>query len=229
MRVSHFAAFLSVSLASFSFSEEEIVTLESVPGELQEIRDDEPIAAGFSEKNAALYLDRAALTWQKKKKCATCHTNMAYLFARPALRGFQEDSGEVRAFYESYPKDRWVKKPPTTKNGFWAIVVGAGLTFNDLQTTGELSQVARDTLDAMWKAQRDDGGWRWPDCDYAPLEIDDHYGATLAAVIVGIAPDNYAETEAAKEGLKNLRRYFQNDPPEIASSSSDVGMGVSAG
>ncbi|NNE91648.1 MAG: terpene cyclase/mutase family protein [Verrucomicrobiales bacterium] len=195
-------------------SQEKIVTLDSVPGELVEIRSDEPIAKEFSPENAARYIDRAALNWQKKKNCATCHTNMAYLFARPALSHVLPDSGEVRTFYESYPGERWVKRPPSDKNGFWAIVVGAGLTFNDLQTTGKLSDVARDTLDRMWTVQREDGGWKWPDCDYAPLEIDDHYGATLTAVIVGIAPDNYAETEAAKTGLEKLRTFFKNDPPK---------------
>lgn len=199
---------------SASLNAGETVTFESVPEELEDISPLEEIAAEFSAGNAARYIDRAALTWQKKKKCATCHTNMGYLFARPALASVLPDSGEVRAFYEDYRKVRWAKKPPTEKQGFWPIVVGAGLTFNDLQTTGKLSDVAREVLDMMWGAQREDGGWRWPNCDYAPLEIDDHYGATLAALIVGIAPDGYAETEAAKAGLDRLRVYFKNDPPK---------------
>lgn len=190
-----------------------IVTLASVPGELEPIQPDEPMAKDFSVEKAAHYLDRSALTWQKKKKCATCHTNMAYLFARPAL-GETPDSGEVRRFYEDYPGVRWDRKPPTEQQGFWTIVVGAGLTFNDLQTTGKLSDVSRSVLDLMWTVQRADGGWRWPDCDYAPLEIDDHYGVTLAAVIVGLAPDDYAKTGAAVEGLNQLRSYLQNNPPK---------------
>lgn len=201
-------------MALASASAGDIVTFDSVPGELEEISADEKMADEFSAENAARYIDRAALIWQKKKKCATCHTNMGYLFARPALAGALEDSGEVRAFYEDYRKVRWAKKPPTENQGFWPIVVGAGLTFNDLQTTGKLSPVAREVLDMMWGAQREDGGWRWPDCDYAPLEIDDHYGATMAALIVGIAPDGYAETEKARAGLDKLREYFKNDPPK---------------
>ncbi len=193
---------------------DDIVTFDSVPEELEEITPDEPMAAEFSAENAARYIDRAAMTWQKQKKCATCHTNMGYLFARPALASVLADSGEVRAFYEDYRKVRWAKNPPNEKQGFWPIVVGAGLTFNDLQTTGKLSDVAREVLDMMWDAQREDGGWRWPDCDYAPMEIDDHYGATVAALIVGLAPDGYAETEKAKAGLDKLRGYFKNDPPK---------------
>jgi len=68
MSVSQVAVFLFLSLASISFSQEEIVTFESVPEELQAIREDEAISAEFSEKNAASYLDRAALTCPKAVK-----------------------------------------------------------------------------------------------------------------------------------------------------------------
>ena len=207
------ACFLLFASAALLFAED-IVTFESVPDELEKITADEPLAAEFSAERAASYLDRAALTWQKKKKCAACHTNMAWLFARPALTSALKDSGEVRSFFEDYPKERWKKRKPTEKQGFWPVVVGAGLTFHDIQTTGRLSDVARETLDLMWTVQREDGGWRWPHDDYAPLEIDDHYGVTLAALTVGVAPDGYAETEAAKVGLENLRRYLRNDPPK---------------
>ena len=80
--------------------------------------------------------------------------------ARPALSTIQPDSGEVRSFYEDYRKVRWQKKGPTEAQGFWPIVVGTGLTFNDVQTTGKLSDVAREVLDIMWTVQREDGGWK---------------------------------------------------------------------
>lgn len=190
------------------------VTLDDVPKGLPEISPDEPIAPRFSAEKAAEYLDRAALNWQKTKNCATCHTNMFYMAARPALSQVLPESGQVRSFYEEYPRVRWKKQNLGEKQGFWPIVVGFGLTFNDLQTTGKLSPVARETLDLMWTLQRADGGWRWPDCNYAPMEIDDHYGATIAALAVGIAPDNYKESPQAKAGLEKLRKYFQNNPPK---------------
>ena len=204
-------ALLALALPTFG---QDVITLANVPDELEKITPDEPIAAKFSAENAARYLDRAALTWQKTKKCATCHTNMPYLMARPALGKAAEDSGEVRAFFETYVTERWAKRMPNQNQGFWPIVVATGLVFNDLQTTGKLSDHARRTLDIMWTVQREDGGWRWPDCDYAPMEIDDHYGVTLAALTVGVAPDGYAETEAAKTGLTNVLRFFENDPPK---------------
>ena len=71
------------------------ITLENVkePGK---ISPDEPIAERFSLRNAAHCLDVASLSWQKKHSCGTCHTNFAYLMARPALRHLSPPSKEVR-------------------------------------------------------------------------------------------------------------------------------------
>ena len=46
------------------------------------------------------------------------------------------------------------------------------------------------------------------------MEIDDHYGVTLAALAVGIAPDGYAESPSAQAGLAKLRMYLKNNPPK---------------
>ena len=52
--------------------------------ELGPNRKDEPLAKNFSVERATRFLDNAALAWQNEKKCFTCHTNYAYLYARPA-------------------------------------------------------------------------------------------------------------------------------------------------
>jgi len=205
---------LLVAIASRDVAAQEPITLADVEEGLPEISAEEPIAAQFCAAKAAEYLDRSALNWLKTKKCATCHTNLFYMAARPALKTIQPDSGEVRSFYEDYRKVRWQKKLPTENQGFWPIVVGTGLTLNDIQTTGELSDVSREVLDIMWTVQRVDGGWKWPHCDYAPLEIDDHYGVTLAILTVGMAPGDYAATSQARAGLEKVRTYLQNNPPK---------------
>lgn len=194
-------------------AQQQVVTLKDVPEGLPIISSDEPMAAEFSAEKAAEYLDRSALNWVKTKKCATCHTNLFYMVARPALKTILPDSGEVRSFYEDYRKVRWQKNGPTEAAGFWPIVVGTGLTFNDVQTTGIHSDVAREVLDMMWAVQRPDGGWNWPHCDYAPMEIDDHYGVTVAALTVGIAPGDYKNTPQSIAGLEKMRAYFKNNPP----------------
>jgi squalene-hopene/tetraprenyl-beta-curcumene cyclase len=64
----------------------------------------------------------------------------------------------------------------------------------------------------MWTIQKEDGSWKWPDCSWPPLEHDQFYGVAYVAVAVGMAPDNYRETPAARKGLDNLRRYLKANP-----------------
>jgi squalene-hopene/tetraprenyl-beta-curcumene cyclase len=189
---------------------DELVTLANVadPGQ---ITADEPFAEGFSAEKAARYFDTSSLYWQKSNNCASCHGNLGYLFARPALSSVLKDSGEVRGMYEEYVTKRWKAQPP--QDAQEVVVVAAGLTFNDLQTTGRLQPVTRQALQIMWESQRDDGGWTWHKASYPPTESDDHYGVTLAALITGIAPDRYVETEQARRGLEKIRMFLKNNPP----------------
>lgn len=56
------------------------VTLENVAAPSAN-KADEAIANEASLEKSAHFLDSAALTWQKDRKCFTCHTNFAYLYA----------------------------------------------------------------------------------------------------------------------------------------------------
>jgi squalene-hopene/tetraprenyl-beta-curcumene cyclase len=188
----------------------EMITLANVtdPGK---ITADEPIADVFSAETAARYLDISSLYWQKSHNCASCHGNLGYMFARPALSSVLKDSGEVRGLYEGYVTERWKAQPP--QDAQEVVVVAAGLTFNDLQTSGRLQPVTRQALRVMWDSQRDDGGWKWHIAGYPPTESDEHYGVTLAALITGIAPDRYAQTEEARLGLEKIHTFLKNNPP----------------
>src|SRR5439155_16805129 len=138
-RLIQFVSVCLVLISTAIVAGQQVISLSDVPEGLPQISGDEPIAKQFSAEKAAAYLDQAALNWQKTKKCATCHSNLFYMAARPALAKVLPDSGEVRSMYEDYRKVRWQSKGPTEAQGFWPVVVGAGLTFNDLQTTGKLS------------------------------------------------------------------------------------------
>jgi squalene-hopene/tetraprenyl-beta-curcumene cyclase len=66
----------------------------------------------------------------------------------------------------------------------------------------------------MWTVQREDGAWRWPTgCAWPPMESDEHYGVTLAAIAVGTAPEGYIKTPAAQEGLAKIRAWLKKNPP----------------
>lgn len=164
----------------------------------------------FSPVAAARYLDIASLNWQRDRKCATCHTNMAYLMARPALVGRSPSSGEVREFFEQYIDSRWSGEGNAPKDGdYRPVVIATGLVMNDIASNAKLSDASHAALDLMWTTQRNDGSWKWAKCGWAPMEIDDHYGVTLAAIAVGTASDAYTLSPQAIEGIRRLRLYLQ--------------------
>lgn len=195
-----------IALITISLSGSDETTLpEPTPN-----RADEPIAP-FSAEKAARFLDAASLNWQKKQQCFTCHTNYAYLIARPLLGKDAPALKQVRDFAETLIQERWLTKGPR-----WdaeVVATGSILAINDAATTGKLHPLTRKALDQMWTLQRPDGGWYWLKCEWPPMEIDDHYGATLAAIGVGLAPDQYAQTPAAQAGMTKLKKYFASQTP----------------
>ena len=188
----------------------EPVTLANVKAPAANLSD-EPLAKKFSLERATHFLDSAALQWQKQRKCMTCHTNYAYLYARPGISADAPAHREVRSFAEQLVQERWKKMGPR-----WdaeVIATAAALAFNDAATTGGLHPTTRAALDRMWTVQQDDGGWSWLKCGWPPMESDDHYGVTLAAIAVGVAPHDYAQSEQAQLGLTKIRKYLNNNPP----------------
>ncbi|MES1213466.1 MAG: squalene--hopene cyclase [Singulisphaera sp.] len=172
---------------------------------------DEPLAPAFSLDRATQFLDAAALDWQKSRGCMTCHTNYAFLMARPAVSADVPAHAEVRKFAEQLVTERWPDKGPR-----WdaeVVATGTVLAFNDAATTGKLHPTTRQALDKMWTLQREDGGWTWLKCDWPPMESDDHFGVSFAAIGAGVAPEGYADTPAAKAGLDKIRAYFKENPP----------------
>lgn len=172
----------------------------------------ESLSSEMSFERAAHFLDSASLNWQAQHGCMTCHTNYAYLYARPFIGSDGEAHREVRSFAEQLVDERWPKSGPR-----WdaeVVATAAALAFNDSATSGQLHPATRKALDRMWTVQREDGGWTWLKCGWPPLESDDHYGVTLAAIAVGVAPESYRETDAAQTGLDQIKKYFDHNPPE---------------
>jgi len=171
---------------------------------------DEPLAKQFSAARAAEYLDGVGVNWTRTHRCITCHTNMPYLTARPILPG---DNGwkEVRTFLEKDVESWSMGGKP--RGDAYVVATAFALAFNDAQQTAKLHTTTRAALDRMLDVQLKSGEWKWLKCDWPPLEHDDYYGATLAALAVGIAPDHYAATDKAKAGIEKLKAYFAKTPP----------------
>jgi squalene-hopene/tetraprenyl-beta-curcumene cyclase len=171
-------------------------------------RPNEPIAKEFSAAKAGEYLDGVGIGWTRDRKCITCHTNMPYLTARPLLKG--DGWKEVRTFLEN-DVTKWSSggKP---RGDAYVVATAFALAFNDAQQTGKLHDTTKAALDRMWDVQTKTGEWKWLKCDWPPLEHDDYYGATLAALAVGYAPGDYAKSAKAQAGIEKLKTYFQKTP-----------------
>ncbi len=185
------------------------LALAQDPPELPPNRADEPIAREFSLERSREFLDSASRWWQKGRKCLTCHTNAAYLSAGAETGVRSEAFVEVRAFTEDLVRDRWAAKGPR-----WdaeVVVAAYALATSDGE---KLHPLTRQALDRMWTVQRPDGGWSWLKCNWPPMESDDHYGATLAILAAGRAPEGYAATPAAQEGLRKARAWLAKNPPD---------------
>jgi squalene-hopene/tetraprenyl-beta-curcumene cyclase len=175
---------------------------------------DEPVAKQMSLAKAADFLDHQSRAWTSTRKCGTCHTNYPYLLARGRLRGDLTALREVRGFFEGRVA-RWDSgnKDDRPRNDAEVVATASTLALQDALTTGRLHPLTRKALDRMWTVQQPAGAWEWLKCQWPPLEHDDYYGAAYAAVAVGHAPDNYAESAPARKGLEGLRRYFRANPP----------------
>jgi squalene-hopene/tetraprenyl-beta-curcumene cyclase len=173
---------------------------------------DEPLAKQYSLEQATRFLDATSLAWQSKQGCFSCHTNYAYLYARPLVSAKAPAHGEVRQALEELVSVRWKEKGPR-----WpaeVVASAAALAFNDAHTEGKLHPLTRTALERMWTLQRPDGGWDWLKCNWPPMEIDDHYGVTLAALAAAVAPEDYAKSQAAQKGLEQVRAYLSKNPPQ---------------
>jgi len=176
----------------------------------------EPLLAKFSAAKAVEFLDAEAQA-HEKGKCVTCHGTFAYLMARPALPIRTERHAEVRSDLE-----KWVVylgklnlvATSDPRRRAEAVMSAAVLAQHDVATTGKLQTATRQALDLLWRVQLPEGGFNWlkPNNE-PPSAIDNHFGATMAAIAVGAAPEGYADSPAALAGTEKLRRYFQVHPP----------------
>jgi len=187
-------------------------------------RPDEPVAKTFSLDKGVEFLDTTTLSWVRSNQCFSCHTGYPYLLARTSV-GDPKAAGllEARKFLEErvaawdkggkgkgYLKGEGVIE--FTEGVTEVVAIAATLALHDRQSTGKLQPATRTALARLWELQQADGSWTWNKEDLAPLEYDDYYGAVYAALGVGQAPEGYAQSEAAREGVARLRRYFAKTP-----------------
>jgi squalene-hopene/tetraprenyl-beta-curcumene cyclase len=196
-------------------------------------------ANSWNPKAAAAYLDRRESWWadwfgaarDHETFCVSCHTALPYALSRPSLRKVLSE--EQLAMNERNLLDNvtkrvrlWDKIDPYYEAGLYKAAQSRGteailntviLASYDAQH-GQLSPDTRTAFKHMWSLQRTEGdgkgSWPWLEFGHLePWESDDSqfYGATLAAIAVGIAPENYRLTPEIQNNLALLRSYLRRE------------------
>jgi squalene-hopene/tetraprenyl-beta-curcumene cyclase len=194
----------------------------------------------WNPKAAATYLDQRAEWWiswpgaarDHETFCISCHTALPYALSRSALGGALGERvlapGERRVLDNVIKRVRlWNEAKP-----FYGEHAGAHKALQSRGTESVLNALILASFDArdgtlradtraafrnMWALQEttgaESGAWPWLDFGLEPFEANDSvfYGAALAAVAVGIAPDNLRESPEIQGYLKLMRGYLDRE------------------
>jgi squalene-hopene/tetraprenyl-beta-curcumene cyclase len=196
---------------------------------------------GWNPQAAAAYLDGRAMfwaTWPNAARdhgtfCISCHTTLPFAIARPALRGLLGESGpgaaeakilenlltRARGYREMEPfyPDQTRGIPKTSESRAIEAVMNALVLTTRDRSSGSLSADSKTALANMWALQMktgpQNGAWTWLNFGYEPWESPNsaYFGASMAALAVGTAPEGYVSGSEIQENLKNLRAYFQRE------------------
>jgi len=196
---------------------------------------------GWDPRAAASYLDSRAASWAAWPNaqrdhgtfCISCHTTLPYAMARPVLRRRLGEAApgpaERRIFdnlltrargykdMEPFYPDQTRGVPKTSESRAIESVMNALVLVTRDNETGHLSGDSRTALDVMWSLQMktgpQNGAWTWLNFGYEPWESPNsaYFGASMAALAIGTAPDGYASSTDIQDRLKNLRGYFTRE------------------
>lgn len=177
--------------------------------------------------------------------CISCHTAMPYALARPAIRKVLRveipTANEIKLLENvrtrirlrnqigPYYTDLSDGNYKTAEAQGTEAVLNALILSNHDAENGRLSDDARLAFENMWNFQLKSGdkkgSWSWLQFNLEPTEASDsaYYGATLAAVAVGIAPENYRSSSEIQENLLQLREYLNREYPS-QSTINRVGL-----
>jgi squalene-hopene/tetraprenyl-beta-curcumene cyclase len=198
-------------------------------------------APGWDPKAAASYLDSRATFWttwpnaarDRDTFCISCHTTLPFAIARPALRGVLGEkapsAAESRIFDNLLTRARGYKEmepfypdqtrgiPKTSESRAIESVMNALVLATRDAESGRLSADTKTAFSVMWPLQMktgpQNGAWTWLNFGYEPWESPNsaYFGAAMAALAIGTAPEAYASTADIQDNLKNLRAYFQRE------------------
>jgi squalene-hopene/tetraprenyl-beta-curcumene cyclase len=198
-------------------------------------------AARWNRTAAAQYLDSREVWWQHWSRaqrdhqtvCISCHTVVPYALARPLLRG-QSDEPDFappeRVMYDDVAKrvTLWQDVEPFYKDGkagptksiesrSTEAVLNSLILASYDSRKGRLSELTKSAFQDAWALQRHSGqnagAWIWLNFHNGPWEsnVSEYWGATMAALAVGIAPGHYLRTPSIQGNLAEMRVYLRQN------------------
>jgi squalene-hopene/tetraprenyl-beta-curcumene cyclase len=208
-------------------------------------------AKSWDRKAAAAYLDGRMAWWESWPSaardhdtfCVSCHTSMPYALARPALRsalGEHAPSADERVFLDNISKrvSIWQEAEPfysDAKNGApkSAESRGTEAVLNALVLARYEAPAAVDALRNMWALQvktgEKRGSWIWLNFHNEPWEADDSafWGASLAGLAAGYAPESYRKGAEFQENVALLADYLQREQQNQSTLNRAVALWAS--
>ncbi|MCU1260726.1 MAG: hypothetical protein JWO80_3611 [Bryobacterales bacterium] len=196
-------------------------------------------SVSWNRTSAAAYLDGRAdwwMTWPNAARdhgtfCISCHTAAPYALSRLSLRAALQENGpsaperklldnvtkRVRMWADVEPFYKDGKSGPTKSaesRGTESVLNALILATYDARE-GKLSDDAKTAFQNMWALQEKTGAWTWLDFHNKPWEAGDsqYYGAALAALAVGKAPESYRSGENVELLKGYLQRGFGSQSP----------------
>jgi squalene-hopene/tetraprenyl-beta-curcumene cyclase len=194
-------------------------------------------AASYLDERADWWLNWSQAARGQGTACISCHTALPVALARTAL---SEPLGEAAAgmtqqrLIDNVTKRvaHWEKIASESASGddpfrsFYSDRVPASLgteavlnalvlANHDLRRAkGVLSAPAHEALRQLWEQQQQHGAWLWLDFGLNPWESDgEYYGASLAAVAVGMAGKDYYERADVQANVAALGQYLRTKSP----------------
>ena len=195
----------------------------------------QPGTTTWDPSAAAHYLDKRANSWMHSRAasrdhgtaCLSCHTTVPYALARSELGKKLNESSPAPAQRELLDMVRkrvalwpqlvpWYRDEKPESRGTEAVL-NALVLVNADAPSGQLSATTRAALDDMWALQRTEGpqtgSWPWINFDNEPWEAPDsvYYGATLAALAIGLTPEQYRSQPDVQQRVSRMQDYLRRE------------------
>ena len=183
----------------------------------------------LSDEKTAKYIDmvnkgsgyffNASDEWYESRSCFSCHTNTAYLYTMPSIASNPLYSDDIRENYKqvfsqlsSWLDTRFSPGSSYLSNGGYLIPTVMAFVFSkenfkrdaDTLSDDQLKQEL-DLLTAL-KQEIKEGNFNWFNLGIPPMEHDNDYGHTLAALVFGVNEGNQNTDE-----IRYLIDYFEKN------------------